>query len=110
MKFTTFACSAALLVASSAAVVAQGASERTPGDKMQDRGSVKGCRGHRVMPRDMSCRRRVRSLALRGPQAMRLAKRPVLLPRPKQGKTKAFATTGLRKQPSLSLYLGTSTK
>lgn len=45
MKFTTFACSAALLVASSAAVVAQGASERTPGDKMQDRGSVKGSPG-----------------------------------------------------------------
>jgi hypothetical protein len=45
MKLATLVCSAALLIGSSAAVVAQGASERTPGDKMQDRGSVKGSPG-----------------------------------------------------------------
>ncbi|QDM19186.1 hypothetical protein [Tardiphaga sp. vice278] len=45
MKSKPFAVAAALILFSSGAVMAQGASERTPGDKMQDRGSVKGSPG-----------------------------------------------------------------
>ena len=42
MKLTIIALSAAALVASSPAVLAQGASGKAPGQEMQARGSVKG--------------------------------------------------------------------
>ena len=45
MKLTIVALSAAALIASSPAVLAQGASDKAPGQRMQDRGSVKGSPG-----------------------------------------------------------------
>ena len=45
MKSNVIALATALLLGSSAAVMAQGASERSPGDRMQDKGSIKGSPG-----------------------------------------------------------------
>jgi hypothetical protein len=45
MKFAIVAVSMAALIASAPAVFAQGASSKTPGHEMQDRGSKKGSPG-----------------------------------------------------------------
>jgi len=45
MKVTIIALSAAALIASSPALLAQGASEKAPGQRMQDKGSVPGSPG-----------------------------------------------------------------
>jgi len=45
MKLTIIALSAAALIASAPAVFAQGVSDKAPGQRMQDRGSVKGSPG-----------------------------------------------------------------
>jgi hypothetical protein len=45
MKFAIIAVSTATLIASAATVYAQGASSKTPGHEMQDRGSKKGSPG-----------------------------------------------------------------
>jgi hypothetical protein len=45
MKYTVIALSAAALIATAPAVFAQGASSKTPGHEMQEKGSVKGSPG-----------------------------------------------------------------